>query len=41
MLEKNVIKNQSLINLKKKGKIGGQLDIYNLRKIILNGILAH
>ena len=32
MLEKNVIKNQSLINLKKKGKIGGQLDIYNFKK---------
>ncbi len=32
MLEKNIIKNQSLINLKKKGKIGGQLDIYNFKK---------
>ena len=31
-IEGKFFENQSLINLKKKGKIGGQLDIYNFKK---------
>ena len=32
MIEKKIIKNQSLLNFKKNGNIGGQLDIYNFKK---------
>ena len=31
MIEKKIIKSQSLLNLKQDGKIGGQLDIYNFK----------